>query len=30
MRKKHKCGICGEEFDTIDELRLHQQLGHLN
>ena len=29
LRGKFKCRICKEEFDTAEELRFHQQLGHL-
>lgn len=28
-RGRYHCGICGADFDTADELRFHQQLGHL-
>jgi hypothetical protein len=28
-RGKFKCGICGDKFDTQDELDFHLQLGHL-
>lgn len=26
---KFHCGICGADFDTQEELRLHQSYGHL-
>lgn len=29
MSKGFKCGICKAVFETREELRLHQQLGHL-
>lgn len=29
LRGKFHCGICGADFATADELRFHQQLGHL-
>jgi hypothetical protein len=29
VKGKYKCRICPAEFDTLDELRFHQQLGHL-
>ena len=29
LRGRHTCRICGESFNTVDELRFHLQLGHL-
>lgn len=28
-RGKWHCGICGADFDSQEELRLHQSFGHL-